>query len=91
MTIYMIGGVAFCGFPSALRLSSEGHVLKIIDSLSRRKLDNELCVKSLTLIKSITQYLQIWNVNSKKPINFINIAQKYIDRVNKEMIFCVSK
>ena len=38
MKITVLGGDGFCGWPSALRLASEGHKVTIIDNLSRRSI-----------------------------------------------------
>lgn len=78
--IFVIGGDGFCGWPCALRLSSEGNDVTIIDNLSRRKIDVDLGVKSLTPIASINQRLASWNKNTKNPIKFFNfdVATDYI-------------
>ena len=50
MKIIIFGGDGFCGWPSALHLSELGHEVVIVDDLSRRKIDDELGVGSLTPI-----------------------------------------
>ena len=54
MTILVLGGDGFCGWPTALHLSNQGHAVVIVDNLSRRNIDNELEVQSLTPIRSMT-------------------------------------
>jgi nucleoside-diphosphate-sugar epimerase len=36
--IFVLGGDGFCGWPTALHLSDNGHEVVIIDNLSRRKI-----------------------------------------------------
>ena len=48
MKIIVLGGDGFCGWPTSLHLSKIGHDIVIIDNLSRRSVDIELEVQSLT-------------------------------------------
>jgi UDP-sulfoquinovose synthase len=79
MKILVIGGDGFCGWPTSLHLSNLGHDITIIDDLSRRKIDVELEVESLTPIKPISVRLNAWKENSGKDIRFesINVAKNY--------------
>ena len=43
-----LGGDGFCGWPTALHLSNRGHEVLIADTLSRRMIDVELEVDSLS-------------------------------------------
>ena len=68
MKILITGGDGFCGWPTSLKLASEGHDVTIIDNLSRRLIDAELQSNSLTDIYSIEERLvvtkkQNWNIN----------------------------
>ncbi|MEO1106199.1 MAG: NAD-dependent dehydratase, partial [Pseudomonadota bacterium] len=49
--IIVLGGDGFCGWPTSLHLSQRGHDVIIVDNLSRRKIDVELEVDSLTPIR----------------------------------------
>ena len=40
--IIVVGGDGFCGWPTSLRLSSEGYNVVLVDNLVRRKIDKEL-------------------------------------------------
>ena len=51
MRVLVLGGDGFCGWPTTLYLSDRGHDITIIDNLSRRKIDVELEVDSLTPIR----------------------------------------
>lgn len=77
--IAVLGGDGFCGWPTSLYLSSQGHDVTIIDNLSRRNIDNELEAESLTPIKPMGQRLATWKEVSGKEIKFINfnIAEHY--------------
>ena len=58
MKIAVLGGDGFCGWPSALRLASEGHKVTIIDNLSRRNIGERLSAPSLTPIPSINKRIE---------------------------------
>ena len=79
MNIIILGGDGFCGWPTALHLSDHGHQVTIVDNLSRRKIDIELEVESLTPISSISNRLKAWREVSGKQIDFISmdIATEY--------------
>jgi UDP-sulfoquinovose synthase len=79
MKILVIGGDGFCGWPTALHLSNLGHEVVVVDDLSRRKIDVELEVESLTPIKPISVRLKAWKEVSGRDIRFenINVAKNY--------------
>ncbi len=79
MKILVIGGDGFCGWPTALHLSSLGHDVVIVDNLSRRKIDVELEVESLTPIRPISVRLKAWKEVSGRDVRFemINVAKNY--------------
>ena len=60
MKIVVAGGDGFCGWPTALYLSNRGHDVTIVDSLIRRKWDDELRSNSLTPIASIEERIARW-------------------------------
>ena len=51
--VLVLGGDGFCGWPCAVNLSDQGHDVLIVDNLSRRKIDIDLEVESLTPITNI--------------------------------------
>ncbi|MBI1364696.1 MAG: NAD-dependent epimerase/dehydratase family protein [Alphaproteobacteria bacterium] len=79
MKVIVFGGDGFCGWPTALHLSNKGHEVIIVDNLSRRKIDIELEVESLTPIKPISVRLAAWKEVSGKDIAFHNfdVAKNY--------------
>src|SRR5690606_16028292 len=60
MKVIVLGGDGFCGWPTALHLSKLGHEVVIVDNLSRRKIDIELEVESLTPIRPLSQRIAAW-------------------------------
>jgi UDP-sulfoquinovose synthase len=72
MKIIVFGGDGFCGWPTSLYLSSQGHDVVIVDNLSRRKIDLELECWSLTPIKPIGVRIQAWKEITGKEIEFYN-------------------
>ena len=79
MKVIILGGDGFCGWPTSLHLSNLDHEVVIVDNLSRRNIDNELEVSSLTPIAPIGQRLSTWKEVSGKEIKFYNIdiAEEY--------------
>jgi UDP-sulfoquinovose synthase len=73
MRVLVLGGDGFCGWPTSLYLSDRGHDVTILDNLSRRNIDNELEVQSLTPIRPIGERLRVWEEVSGKRIGFVNM------------------
>ena len=73
MKIIVLGGDGFCGWPCAVNLAEQKHDVIIVDNLSRRKIDIDLEVESLTPISSVTERLSAWEEIGGKPMKFINI------------------
>ncbi|MEL6563884.1 MAG: NAD-dependent epimerase/dehydratase family protein [Pseudomonadota bacterium] len=74
MKIVILGGDGFCGWPNALHLSQRGHDVIIVDNLSRRNIDVELEVDSLTPIRPIGERLRVWKELTGKEIKFENFT-----------------
>ncbi|WP_374574599.1 NAD-dependent epimerase/dehydratase family protein [Phenylobacterium sp.] len=70
MRILVLGGDGFCGWPTALHLSAQGHDVAIVDNLSRRRIDEELGVQSLTPISDIETRLAAWTEATGRTIEF---------------------
>ncbi len=79
MRVLVLGGDGFCGWPTALHLSDHGHQVAIVDNLSRRNIDNELEVGSLTPITPMSTRLAAWREVSGQEIAFhrFNVAEDY--------------
>lgn len=79
MKILILGGDGFCGWPTALHLSGQGHDVTIVDNLSRRHIDNELGVASLTPIAPIDVRLNAWKQITGRTIAALHmdVAREY--------------
>jgi UDP-sulfoquinovose synthase len=79
MRIVVLGGDGFCGWPTALHLSDRGHEVVIVDNLSRRNIDNELEVSSLTPIAPMSVRLAVWKEHTGKDIAYyrFDVAENY--------------
>jgi len=79
MKIAVLGGDGFVGWPTCLHLSGQGHEIHIIDNLSRRWVDTELGVQSLTPMDSIQERMRVWRELGEEPIRFhlIDVAKEY--------------
>ncbi len=79
MRVLVLGGDGFCGWPTSLHLSDLGHDVVIVDNLSRRNIDNELEVSSLTPITPMGVRLAAWKDVSGKQIEYprFDIAEHY--------------
>jgi UDP-sulfoquinovose synthase len=79
LRILILGGDGFCGWPTSLHLSAQGHEVAIVDNLSRREIDIELEVDSLTPIKPIGTRLAAWQEITGREITFyrFDVAENY--------------
>ncbi|MFN9569516.1 MAG: NAD-dependent epimerase/dehydratase family protein [Cyanobacteriota bacterium] len=79
MKVLVLGGDGFCGWPCAVNLADVGHEVVIVDYLSRRKIDIDLGVESLTPIATIRDRLTAWEQVGGAPIRFehLDIAKNY--------------
>ncbi|WP_420430827.1 NAD-dependent epimerase/dehydratase family protein [Hyphobacterium sp.] len=89
MKVIVLGGDGFCGWPTALHLSNLGHDVVIVDNLSRRKIDVELEVDSLTPIQPMSVRLAAWKEVSGKDMRFVdlNVGKEYqelLDLITEE-------
>jgi UDP-sulfoquinovose synthase len=79
MKVVVIGGDGFCGWPTSLHLSDIGHDVTIVDNLSRREIDIELEVESLTPIRPIGERIRVWKELTGNDIGFVHLdlAEEY--------------
>jgi UDP-sulfoquinovose synthase len=79
MKVLVLGGDGFCGWPTVLHLSARGHDVVIVDNMSRRNIDNELEVSSLTPIRPIGERIATWKQLTGKSLEFhnFNVAENY--------------
>ena len=79
MKVLVLGGDGFCGWPTALHLSDVGWDVTIVDNLSRRAIDLELEVESLTPIRPIGERIRVWEELSGNEIGYVHLdlAEEY--------------
>jgi UDP-sulfoquinovose synthase len=78
MRIAILGGDGYCGWATALYLSSKGHSVAIIDNFSRRQWDFELGVQTLTPIRPLSERLNVWQQLTGRKIDlFVGDATDY--------------
>ncbi|MEE4121046.1 MAG: NAD-dependent epimerase/dehydratase family protein [Paracoccaceae bacterium] len=79
MKIAILGGDGFVGWPTTLHLSDKGHEVHIVDNLSRRWIDTELGVQSLTPMDSIQERCRIWHEVTGRRLHFhlLDLAKDY--------------
>jgi UDP-sulfoquinovose synthase len=68
MRVVVLGGDGFCGWPTALHLSARGWEVAVVDNGSRRRIDNELAVQSLTPIQDLDTRIAAWREVSGREI-----------------------
>ncbi len=82
MKVLVLGGDGFCGWPTALHLSARGWDVTIVDNMSRRAIDDELEVQSLTPIRAMDARIEAWKEISGKDIGFVDMTVgKEFDRL----------
>jgi UDP-sulfoquinovose synthase len=79
MKVLVLGGDGFCGWPTSLHLSDKGHDVIVVDNLSRRAIDLELEVESLTPIRPMGERIRTWKELTGKDIGFVrlDLAEEY--------------
>lgn len=73
MRVLVLGGDGFCGWPTSLYLSARGHDVTIVDNLSRRKIDVDLEVGSLTPVASVGDRRRAWREVSGQELGFVSL------------------
>lgn len=84
MKVVVLGGDGFCGWPTALYLSEQGHEIIIVDNLARRAIDAELDTNSLTPIETLEVRIKVWKEVTGREIKFakIDVALDYDGLLN---------
>lgn len=79
MRIAILGGDGFVGWPTVLHLSNLGHEVHILDNLSRRWIDSELGVRSLTPIEELHERSRTWTEVTGRVLQFhlLDLASEY--------------
>ena len=79
MKVLVLGGDGFCGWPTSLHLSAEGHDVAIVDNFARRNADIELEASSLTPISPLGTRLNAWQLVTGREIRFerFDVSENY--------------
>ncbi len=78
MKICVLGGDGYCGWATALYLSSKGHTVGVVDNFLRRQWDFELGAQTLTPIQPLADRLRVWQELTGKSIEqFIGDVADY--------------
>ena len=78
MRIAVLGGDGYCGWATALYLSSKGHSIAIVDNFARRQWDHELGAQTLTPIRPLAERLAVWQeLTGKKIESFVGDVTDY--------------
>jgi UDP-sulfoquinovose synthase len=78
MKVMVLGGDGYCGWATALYLSSKGHEVSIVDNFVRRQWDHELGAQTLTPILPLSDRLRTWTRLTGKNIDlFIGDVMDY--------------
>jgi UDP-sulfoquinovose synthase len=60
MRILVLGGDGYLGWPTALRFSTRGHEVSVVDNFSRRRWHHEHSTDSLTPICTLGERIEAW-------------------------------
>ena len=78
MRILVLGGDGFCGWPTLLYLSQQGHTVAQVDNLVRRAWDVELGADSLSPIATLNERIVTWRELTGKTIaSYVGDLQDY--------------
>ena len=79
MKVLLTGGAGYIGSHTAIELIEAGHDVVIVDNCSRRRIDGELGVQSLTPVRSMVERRAAWRELSGRDIDVVelDIAQDY--------------
>ena len=70
MRVLVAGGDGFCGWPTSLYLSAQGHEVFVADNFSRRQWDEELGTESLTRISDLKTRVARWKELTSREIAY---------------------
>jgi UDP-sulfoquinovose synthase len=71
--ILVLGGDGFCGWPTSLYLSERGNHVTVADNFSRRRIDEELEVSSLTPISTLDERVAAWREITGREIGTVEV------------------
>jgi UDP-sulfoquinovose synthase len=68
MTVLILGGDGYLGWPTAMHLSAAGHEVAVVDNFMRRGMSTEVGGGSLTPIQSLQERIRAWREISRNEI-----------------------
>ena len=83
MRVLVLGGDGYLGWPTAMRLSAQGHDVAVADNYLRRQMVTESGSDSLTPILNLSQRAQVWKEVSGRTIDVHLIDLCDYDLVNR--------
>ncbi|MEX0993278.1 MAG: NAD-dependent epimerase/dehydratase family protein [Solirubrobacterales bacterium] len=89
MRILILGGDGYLGWPTAMRFSTRGHEVFVVDNFSRRRWHHEHSTDSLTPIRSLAERIDAWKEVSGHEIkSFVgNIEDgEFLDQVVAQVL-----
>jgi UDP-sulfoquinovose synthase len=89
MRILILGGDGYLGWPTAMRFSSRGHEVSVVDNFARRRWHTENSTDSLTPIRSLADRVEAWEEVSGNEIRtFVGSIEdgEFIDSVIAETL-----
>ncbi len=88
MRILILGGDGYLGWPTAMRFSSRGHEVAVVDNFSRRRWHDENSTDSLTPIGTLDERIAAWREVSGNEIRaFVGAIEdeEFLDGVLADM------
>ncbi len=73
MRVLILGGDGYLGWPTALRLSSQGYEVAVVDNYMRRNIMREENVEPLYRVPNLHERVHLWKEHSRKEI-FVHIG-----------------
>ena len=70
MRVLLLGGDGYLGWPQTLHLSSQGHDVRVVDNLARRRFDLEHGMDSLVPIAALRRRVERWRELTGRRIAF---------------------
>jgi UDP-sulfoquinovose synthase len=81
--VLVLGGDGYLGWPTAMRLSANGHDVAVADNYLRRQMVSESGSDSLTPILNLSQRVKVWKEVSGRTIDVHLIDLRDYDLVNR--------
>mgnify|MGYP001299228977 CR=1 FL=1 len=85
---WILGGDGYLGWPTAMKLSSEGHDVLVVDNYSRRQISCERNLPTLISVPNLQQRVVTWKAKTGREILVrIGDVQEY-EFIPSRMMYC---